>query len=98
MSVTFNRRLRWAANGISMVGVVSTLAGQLGGPVTDSTGLHGVYDFILSWMVDSSAATDPTGQTLVEAVQEQLGLKLERKKGSIAVFVVDHVEKFPVEN
>jgi uncharacterized protein (TIGR03435 family) len=36
--------------------------------------------------------------TLQEAVQSQLGLKLESKKATAKILVIDHVEKVPVEN
>jgi uncharacterized protein (TIGR03435 family) len=36
--------------------------------------------------------------TIFAAVQEQLGLKLEQKKGLVDLFVIDHIEKNPVEN
>jgi uncharacterized protein (TIGR03435 family) len=39
-----------------------------------------------------------TGPNLVTAVQEQLGLKLESKKGPLDLIVVDHIEKTPTEN
>jgi uncharacterized protein (TIGR03435 family) len=32
------------------------------------------------------------------AIQDQLGLKLETRKGPAAVLVVDHADKEPVEN
>ena len=38
------------------------------------------------------------GPNLVTAVQSQLGLKLEQKKGTMEVLVVDHAEKAPIEN
>ena len=44
------------------------------------------------------AASGETGPNLVTAVQEQLGLKLESKKGPLDLIVVDHVEKVPTEN
>ena len=39
-----------------------------------------------------------TAPTLTEAVQQQLGLKLEQKKGMVDIVVVDHIEKTPTEN
>jgi len=36
--------------------------------------------------------------SLFTALQEQMGLKLEQKKGSVDLLVVDHVEKTPTEN
>ena len=35
---------------------------------------------------------------LMTAVQEQLGLKLEKKKGPLELLVIDHAEKTPSEN
>jgi uncharacterized protein (TIGR03435 family) len=36
--------------------------------------------------------------SLFTALQEQMGLKLEQKKGSVDLLVVDHLEKTPTEN
>jgi uncharacterized protein (TIGR03435 family) len=36
--------------------------------------------------------------TLFAAVQQQLGLKLDAKKGMVDILVVDHIEKVPTEN
>ncbi len=45
----------------------------------------------------ASAPPDVLGATLVEALREQLGLKLVSTRGSIEALVVDHVER-PSEN
>jgi uncharacterized protein (TIGR03435 family) len=67
-------------------------------PVVNETGLAGRYDFTLKWMPDSAAESE-SGQIpgLFTAMQEQLGLKLEPKKGLVAVLVVQKVER-PSEN
>ena len=48
-----------------------------------------------------SAPNDPVvdaAPTIFAAIQQQLGLKLEQKKGTVDFLVIDHVEKTPVEN
>ncbi len=49
---------------------------------------------------DSSGANAPETEaaSLFTALQEQLGLKLEQKKGPLDLLVIDHSEKAPVEN
>jgi uncharacterized protein (TIGR03435 family) len=44
------------------------------------------------------SAPDDSGPTIYAAIQDQLGLKLEQKKGQIDLLVVDHAEKVPTEN
>jgi uncharacterized protein (TIGR03435 family) len=39
-----------------------------------------------------------SGPTIFSAIQSQLGLKLESKKGTVDILVVDHIEKVPTEN
>jgi uncharacterized protein (TIGR03435 family) len=76
------------------------LSQQLQTPVKDATGLTGSYDFTVSWSWDA----DPPGAQaaaradLVSAVQSQLSLKLQQKKGQWEVLVVDHMERTPTEN
>lgn len=43
-------------------------------------------------------APEAGGPTIFAAVQEQLGLKLEQKKGPVDLLVIDHLEKTPTEN
>jgi uncharacterized protein (TIGR03435 family) len=92
----------------SMARLAVFLSTEAGRPVIDQTGLSGEYDVKLQWTRDqpqlipgtSSAAgvADPgDAPSLFTAVQEQLGLKLEPKKGPVETIVVDHAEK-PTEN
>ena len=41
-------------------------------------------------------ASDPSGITVFEAVEKELGLKLVKQKRSIPVIVVDHVDEKPI--
>jgi len=95
-------RARMANKGHMQV-MVDMLAGQTGRPVVDATGLTEEYQFSLYWIprpqgTDPSLAEDPAGPDLFAALQQQLGLRLEPKKGPIEVLVVDRVEKTPSEN
>jgi uncharacterized protein (TIGR03435 family) len=59
--------------------------------VVDSTGLKGAYDFKLVWV--GAALIDQGGLTVFEAMEKQLGLKLEARRVPITVTVIDHIEK-----
>jgi uncharacterized protein (TIGR03435 family) len=63
--------------------LLSGFGGQ--GPVVDKTGLTGLYDINLSW-------DDEAGPTLVNALREQLGLRLEREKVTVSNFVIDSAQ------
>jgi hypothetical protein len=49
--------------------------------------------------VDVPVASEPSGGvTIFDAVEKQLGLKLEKRKRSVPVIVIDHLEQKPTEN
>jgi uncharacterized protein (TIGR03435 family) len=82
---------------------VGFLERRMEAPVLDMTGLKGFYDFTLDWVPDpkdesAHAADVLQGPTLVMALDEQLGLKLEARKAPIEILVVDHAERTPTEN
>lgn len=64
---------------------------MLGRPVLDKTGLTGHYDFVLRYNMNESP--ESSGPSLFTAIQEQLGLKLEAKKGPVPILVIDHIER-----
>jgi uncharacterized protein (TIGR03435 family) len=68
-----------------------TYAPIFGAPIVDRTGLTDRYSFNLRYRGDNNPNPD-AGPLLPTALEEQLGLKLERIKGTIDVVVVDHVE------
>jgi uncharacterized protein (TIGR03435 family) len=102
---------RGSLNGheVSMSALADRLAGRLGRPVVDDTGVKGSFDINLEWTPDQSQPRGPkesaeplpvddgAGPTIFTALQEQLGLKLEPRKGPVEILVIDRVEK-PSEN
>jgi uncharacterized protein (TIGR03435 family) len=80
------------AHGQSMQWLAQMLDIQLGGPVTDRTGLPELYDFTLKWGSFSGDAGDDEFPALEIAVADQLGLRLEHGKSSQRILVIDHLE------
>jgi uncharacterized protein (TIGR03435 family) len=76
-------------------GMAGLFGAMLRATVEDKTGLPDRYDFTLRYTYQS---TDPDSYpTLTTAIQEQLGLKLERARGSVDVLVIDHIDR-PTDN
>jgi uncharacterized protein (TIGR03435 family) len=93
---------RIVSDRISMRVVASLLSRWLREPVVDMTGLNGSYALKLEWTYTlgqgpPAAGTD-SGTSIFAAVQEQLGLKLQPRKGPLEVIVVDHAERVPIAN
>ena len=61
-------------------------------PVIDRTELTGGYTWSLEWAPDENRDANPNLPSLMTALVEQLGLKLESARGSVEVLVIDHVE------
>jgi uncharacterized protein (TIGR03435 family) len=85
---------------VSMPMFVKMLNSLLNDTVVDQTGLDGVYDFKLDLGSAGFAPTpgSPTNQmdginAVMAALQNQLGLKLERTKSTVEILVIEHVEK-----
>jgi uncharacterized protein (TIGR03435 family) len=86
--------------------------GYLRTNVVDATGLEGGYDFTFSFSpigvsraprpepkADGTEAADPDGGlSLFDALNKQLGLKLETVKRPVQVLVIDKLERKPLEN
>ena len=77
-----------------------TTVGNLGRPVIDQTGLTDRYDFTLTWNPEPDSAPpsdaqtqpEPSRTTFLEALHDQLGLKLKASKAPVRTIVIDHVE------
>jgi uncharacterized protein (TIGR03435 family) len=86
--------------------LVYFLGAELDVPLLDKTALEGDYEYKLEWSEDTrppAAGDTPTAPdfekpSLFEAVQEQLGLKLEVHPGPVEFLVIDHAEKPNLDN
>jgi uncharacterized protein (TIGR03435 family) len=61
-------------------------------PVVDRTGIEGAFDLRLFCAIDGFPGSD-TSPSVFDALQSQLGLKLEARTSPLDITVVDHVEK-----
>ena len=75
--------------------------GRLDQPVVDQTGLTGRFDFALEFAPNPNRPAEPSadpppelrGPAFVEALREQLGLKLESTRAPLPFLVIDHIER-----
>jgi uncharacterized protein (TIGR03435 family) len=83
--------------------LISTLSSALQSPVDDGTGLKGEWDSELLFASQRRRNVDPAvrdttdAPALLTAVQEQLGLKLETRRGPVEVLVIESAA-VPTEN
>jgi uncharacterized protein (TIGR03435 family) len=77
--------------------------------VSDETRLKGAWDFQVSYSARAllqgtsasgdGSASEPNGAiSLVEALRQQLGLRLETRKRPMPVLVIEHMADTPAEN
>lgn len=96
-------RFRVGARGMVLQMFASTFSGydNFDRPIVDRTGLTDTFDMWLEWEPSGVAQARPEGvepgPTFHQALQDQLGLKLESQKAPLDVMVVDHLEH-PSEN
>jgi uncharacterized protein (TIGR03435 family) len=94
---------------VSMARIALELSPFAGRTVQDQTGQTGVFDFQLNWTPDEYVSNDgqvkmlngipldTSAPSFFSAIREQLGLKLESKKGQVEILVIDRAEQ-PSEN
>ncbi len=102
----------WHATFASMDFFAWRLSAMMDRPVVNQTNLTGSYDFDLAFTQElaprspdtpagavflGGGPADASNSTIVEAIRQQLGLKLERQKGPVEILVIDQAEK-PIEN
>jgi uncharacterized protein (TIGR03435 family) len=71
---------------------VTVLQAQTGFPITNETGISGEFDFTFKYDPEDSAGV-ASGTSVFAALDDQLGLRLERRKGPMEVMVIDSAEE-----
>jgi len=71
-------------------------------PVVNMTGIDGVFDFTLKYSLENenrkAEGNDAPKYPVVPlAIQEQLGLRMEKRTAKVEVLSIDRVEKTPIE-
>jgi uncharacterized protein (TIGR03435 family) len=93
---------RWDLTGMSLPEFAYILNTQDGLDIVDMTGIQGIYDFTFTASPEdvndlSPGTRQPATASTRESLQ-RLGLRLEKRKASVEVLVIDHLEKTPIEN
>ena len=82
----------------TMDDLANFLAELVEAPIRNRTELTDEYEIRLGWTPESSAAVDPNGPTLMQAVEDELGLRLTPRKGTGDFLLIDHIDRVPTEN
>jgi uncharacterized protein (TIGR03435 family) len=96
---------RIVANAIDIGTLAGILAPSQRRPVVDQTGLQGRYDIDVTYTPEAFSASalsvrgatappgvDPNGPSIFQALQDQLGLKMESRRVPVLMLVIDHIE------
>jgi uncharacterized protein (TIGR03435 family) len=98
-------KLDAASSPMSILASILSFQPEIGGrTVADKTGLQGNYTYTLHWTPENLAANGgqsapgapspgSSGPSLFEALQDQLGLKLELTKAPVDTVVIDYIEQ-----
>jgi uncharacterized protein (TIGR03435 family) len=87
----FDTNGTFRAIGVPLYQLVQIIVIQVQAPVVDETQFDGPFDIDLRWSPELGKTDD--APSIFTALQEQLGLKLERKRVPTEMFVIDHVER-----
>jgi uncharacterized protein (TIGR03435 family) len=92
------------AERVTMRDVAAQISDPLNRPVIDATGLKGRYDIdidVTAYMTANGGRNEgelDVMSILFNALQQQLGVKLEARKDMVDVLVIDHAKKTPSDN
>jgi len=73
---------------VSVAQIAASLSGLAGRPVTDRSGLDGLYDFELRFSRQGTSPGPAEPPEIFTAVREQLGLRLDAARGPVEVLII----------
>ena len=85
-----------AARGMAFTAFVLNVSRYTDRVVVNRTGLEGKFDWEIQWVPDSvtvSGSPSSEGPSLFEALREQAGFRIERRRSSVEVLVVERAER-----
>jgi uncharacterized protein (TIGR03435 family) len=86
---------------VTMIYLAGLLSNLIDRPVVDLTALKGVYPVDMDWTEAlDQTAIDPadTLPLLTTILRDKLGLRLDNRTVPVEMYVIDHVDRIPVEN
>ena len=102
MSSRANGGARLLMGGMELKSLVSQISSEVSAPVLDQTGLSGLFDMSLEYLSErfngrpaglDPNSTEPLPVPLTGALQQQLGLKLEKQIGPMPIVIIDAAER-----
>ena len=97
-----NVKMRFRRSGFTMEALATALQTTVDRPVVDQTGLSGRFDVEYSYSPQPNtpgveSVFGPDAPQLFVALEEQLGLKLESRRLTVPVLVIDSIDR-PTDN
>lgn len=98
-------RLNLTGKGATIAQLITFISREIRQPIVDQTGLAGRYDYFLdiAAYITDEMRNQPgppveAPSIVANALQGQLGLRVDAKKMPLEVLIVDKIEKTPTEN
>jgi uncharacterized protein (TIGR03435 family) len=102
-------KLTLTGQGATISQLIQFLSREIRNPIVDQTGLNGRYDYTLdinSYVTEEILkSAGPNGgpppdapSIIAQAMQAQLGLRLDQKKAPVEMLIIDHIERAPTGN
>ena len=88
------------ATAMSLDQLAQNISSEIGTPVVNMTALSGSYEINLRWTPDPTPGPNSPGSDnlFIKTIQQQLGLRLVKRKLPTELFVVDTANRMPTGN